>query len=125
MELLRRRKRLCVLNGTTKRDRRNLLKHGFRFETATLVFDDLHALTQRDESASEEERWITLGSVSPGTVLFVVHKSSERGNEEVIRIISARAATPRERRAYEEAKQGTKTRHRRSCGNQRRRYRPH
>lgn len=107
-----------------EKDHRNLLKHGFRFETATLVFDDLHALTQRDESTSEEERWITLGSVSPGTVLFVVHKSFERDNEEVIRIISARAATPRERKVYEEAKQGTETRHRRPRGHETRRHRP-
>jgi hypothetical protein len=79
-----------------KKDRQNLLKHGFRFETATLVFDDLHALTQRDEVASEEERWITLGSVSPGMVLFVVHKSFEREHEEAIRIISARVAAGKE-----------------------------
>jgi uncharacterized DUF497 family protein len=107
------------------KDRQNLLKHGFSFETATLVFEDLHALTQRDEAASEEERWITIGSVSPGTVLFVVHKSFEREHEEVIRVISARVATPRERRSYEEVKQGTETRHRRHRGHARRRHRPH
>jgi uncharacterized DUF497 family protein len=54
------------------------------------VFDDLFAMTQRDESSDEEERWITLGTVGLETVLFVVHKCFERHGEETIRIISAR-----------------------------------
>jgi uncharacterized DUF497 family protein len=29
------------------KNQRNLLKHGVRFETATLIFDDPYALTQR------------------------------------------------------------------------------
>jgi uncharacterized DUF497 family protein len=41
------------------RNQRNVLKHGIRFETAILVFDDPNALTERDESSEEEERWIT------------------------------------------------------------------
>ncbi|HEY3972587.1 MAG TPA: BrnT family toxin [Candidatus Sulfotelmatobacter sp.] len=81
-----------------------------------------YALTQRDESTVDEERWITLGSVGPGAVLFVVHTSFERQGEEAVRIISARAATPRERGWYEETKQGTKTRHRRPHGEERRRH---
>jgi uncharacterized DUF497 family protein len=56
-----------------EKNRQNLLKHDVRFETAALVFDDPYALTQRDERTSDEERWITLGSVGQGTVLFVVH----------------------------------------------------
>src|ERR1039457_1905406 len=80
------------------------------------------ALTQRDESTREEERWITLGSISLGVVLFVVHTCFEQDGEEIMRIISARAATPRERRGYEEAKQGTKKRHRRHRGHEGRRH---
>src|SRR5258707_2157847 len=95
------------------KNRRHLLKHDIRFETAALVFDDPYALTQLDDSPGEEERWITLGSVSQDTVLFVVHIWRERDKEEVIRVISAGAATPRERKGYEEANRGTKTRHRR------------
>jgi uncharacterized DUF497 family protein len=34
-----------------EKDRQNLLKHGVRFETAALVFDDPCALTQHDDSA--------------------------------------------------------------------------
>jgi uncharacterized DUF497 family protein len=101
------------------KNRRNLLKHDVAFETAALVFDDPGALTQRDE-IQEEERWITLGSAAPGAVLFVVH-TFFLDDEDGIRIISARAATRRERKIYEEAKQGAKTGHRRHRGQERRR----
>src|SRR5271155_334771 len=104
------------------KNKRNVLKHAVRFETAALAFDDPYALTQRDESTSEEERWITLGSVSPAAVLFVVHTWQERNEEEIVRIISARPATPRERKRYEEANQRTETRYRRHRGHERRRY---
>jgi uncharacterized DUF497 family protein len=104
------------------KNQRNLLKHAVRFETAALAFDDPYALTQRDETISEEERWITLGSVSPATLLFVVHTWRERSEEEIVRIISARPATRRERNRYEEANQRTKTRYRRHRGLERRGY---
>src|SRR5450755_2474469 len=103
-----------------EKDRQNLLKHGVRFETAALVFDDPCALTQHDDAASDDVRWITVGSASLDAVLFVVHTSLEQDGEETTRIISARAATPRERRSYEEAKQDTKTRHRHHPSHERR-----
>ena len=105
-----------------KKNQRNFLKHRVGFETAVLAFDDPYALTLRDESSDEEERWITLGSVSPGAVFFVVHTCFERDGIEAMRIISARGATPHERRSYEEAKQGAKTRYRRHFRNARRRH---
>jgi uncharacterized protein len=95
------------------KNQRNLAKHKVHFETAVLIFDDANSLTQRDETTDEEERWITLGSIAPAAVLLVVYTCFEHAGEEVIRIISARAATRHERRAYEEAKQGAKKRHRR------------
>jgi uncharacterized protein len=104
------------------KNQRNLLKHHVRFETAFLAFDDAYALTLRDESSDEEERWITLGSVSLGAVFFIVHTCFERDGVEGMRIVSARTATPHERRSYEEAKQGAKTRHRRHLRDERRRH---
>ncbi|MGA7852199.1 MAG: BrnT family toxin [Candidatus Acidiferrales bacterium] len=92
----------------------NLRKHDVRFETAVLVFDDPYALTQRDSASEQEERWITIGSVGSGTVLLVVHTIRQTDGEETICIISARAAGSHERKAYEEAHEGTKTRHRRN-----------
>ncbi len=104
------------------KNRRNLLKHRVRFETAALAFDDPYALTLRDELAGEEERWITLGAVDHGTILVVVHTCFEVEDEDVTRIISARAAESRERMTYEEAYQGAKTRHRRHRDYERRRH---
>jgi len=93
------------------KSRQNLLKHYVRFETATLVFDDPYMLLEQDLTGNDE-RWNTLGSVAPGIVLFVVHTWFEVDSEEVIRIISGRAAESRERKKYEEARQGAKARHR-------------
>jgi hypothetical protein len=109
------------LNGT-KRRIVNLLKHRISFETAVLAFDDPFALTRHDEFVTEEERWITLASVSPDAVLFIVHTGFEEDGEEGTRIISARRATPRERKTYEEAKRAAKTGYRRDFRDERRRH---
>jgi uncharacterized DUF497 family protein len=55
------------------KNQKNLVKNGIRFETAVLVFDDPHALTERDESSHDEERWITFGSIGQRAILVVVH----------------------------------------------------
>jgi uncharacterized DUF497 family protein len=114
------------LNGT-KRRIVNLLKHRISFETAVLAFDDPFALTRHDEFVTEEERWITLASVSPDAVLFIVHTGFEEDGfeedgEEGTRIISARRATPRERKTYEEAKRAAKTGYRRDFRDERGRH---
>jgi len=93
------------------KNRQNLRKHDVRFETALLVFDDPYALTQRDFTSEDEERWITVGAIGPGSVLLVVHTIYEKQGEEIIRIISARAAESHERRAYEKAHKGAEARH--------------
>jgi uncharacterized DUF497 family protein len=93
------------------KNRQNLRKHGVRFETAVLVFDDPYAITQQDLAIADEERWITVGAIGPGSILLVVHTFREKQDQEVIRIISARAAESRERKAYEETHKGTTTRH--------------
>jgi len=94
-----------------QKNRQNLHNHDVRFETAVLVFDDPYAITQRDVTFEDEERWITVGAIGPGSILLVVHTFYEEHDEEVIRVISARAAESHERRAYEEAHKGAETRH--------------
>ena len=90
------------------KNRRNLAKHRVSFETAALVFDDPHAISRRErivETAVEiEERWQTLGKIGGEVIVLVAHLwlEGEDSDEEVIRIISARKATPRERQCYEE-----------------------
>ena len=103
-----------------QKNRQNLRKHDVRFETAVLVFDDPYALTQRDFTSEDEERWITVGAIGPGSVLLVVHTFYEKQGEEIIRIISARAAESHERRAYEKAHKGAEARHPRNRRKKRR-----
>jgi uncharacterized DUF497 family protein len=84
------------MNGTLKAAS-NLHKHGVRFADAVSVFSDEFALTATDDFA-EEERFVTLGTDAFGRVLVGVY--TWRG-ERLIRIISARKATRRERTQYE------------------------
>lgn len=87
------------LDWDEAKNRRNLKKHGVDFETASLVFEDPYALAFFDCIVEEEERWQTIGAIHGLVVLLVAHTSTE----DLIRIISARKATPQERRAYEQA----------------------
>ena len=78
----------------------NLAKHGLSFELATRVWDDpLHQVLP-DRIVEGEERWHALGLVGAVMILVVVH-TYPAGNHERIRIVSARKATPHERRRYE------------------------
>ena len=77
----------------------SLLKHGVGFDEATTVFGDTLSVSGRDlEHSSGEVRFVTLGLSSHGRVLVVCH--TDRGS--VIRIITARTATRREKSIYEE-----------------------
>jgi Uncharacterized protein conserved in bacteria len=82
------------------KDRRNRSKHKVSFETARFVFDDPFAMSVQDRTVGGEERWQTLGLVGGSVVLLVAHTYVDEGDEEVIRIISARKATARERKIY-------------------------
>ncbi len=85
-----------------KKNAANKRKHGLTFEAASFVFDDPLASSRRD-SEPREERWQTIGMVGH-ILVFVVHCGPTVNNdgEEIVRIISARKANPRERRDYEE-----------------------
>lgn len=83
------------------KNRTNQAKHRVSFELATLVFDDPHALTLPNY-CEDECRWLTTGMVKTVLILTVVHTWEDRSDEEKIRIISARKATPRERQAYDD-----------------------
>ena len=81
--------------------RANLVKHGVAFEEAMSVFLDPDALQFFDDDHStEEERFILLGVSSRLRLLVVCH--CERSGGDVVRIISARKATARERNFYED-----------------------
>jgi hypothetical protein len=82
----------------TKKAAANIRDHGIEFSHAATVLDDPMAVTIED-TRHEEQRFVTIGSDILERVLVVVYTYS---GEEEIRLISARKATPRERRIYEE-----------------------
>lgn len=75
----------------------NYKKHGVKFADAVGVFEDENALTIEDEHKGED-RFITIGRDLLSRILVVVYTFRDI----VIRIISARKATARERQMYEE-----------------------
>jgi uncharacterized DUF497 family protein len=78
--------------------KRNYKKHKVSFEEAVTVFYDALSATFDDPDHSVgERRFITVGFSSHDRLLVISH--SER--REVVRIISARRATPRERKRHE------------------------
>ena len=77
----------------------NLARHGVSFEEAATIFGDPLSLTIPDPLHSDrEDRFITIGMSSRFRTIVVVH--ADRGD--TVRIISARLATKRERKNYEE-----------------------
>ncbi len=82
----------------------NRKKHGISFELAQEVFDDPLCLSGLDRVEGGEERWHTVGMAGGVVLLLVVHTLRDAAGEEIIRIISARKATRRERDFYEEGK---------------------
>ena len=83
------------------KDRANRRKHGLSFETASLVFRYPTAVSFPDPNAGEE-RWRTVGMVGNAVVMVVHTEPDLKDGVEVGRIISARKATRRERKNYEE-----------------------
>ena len=83
----------------TEKAETNLVKHGISFDEAMTVFYDPLSLTVPDPIHSDEEnRFIITGFSDKQRQLVVAH--TDRGDK--IRIISARLATPSEKRKYEQ-----------------------
>lgn len=80
----------------------NLRKHGVSFELAMHVFADPLAFSHPDRIEGGEQRWQTLGMVDGVLLLLVAHTVLDRDDGELIRIISARMATRKERHDYEQ-----------------------
>jgi len=77
----------------------NLRKHGVSFEEPRTAFADENARLKHDPDHSRrEDRFVLLGFSAKLRLLTVCH--AYRQNDEVIRLISARKATPRERKQY-------------------------
>jgi uncharacterized DUF497 family protein len=77
----------------------NERKHGVTFTEAMTVFADPLSVTGYDPAhADDEDRFLTMGLSVNGRLLVVSH--TDRGD--MVRIISARKATRRERKDYED-----------------------
>ena len=74
----------------------NYKKHVIRFADAVGVFEDENAITIEDDH-KKEDRFVTIGKDFLSRILVVVYTFRDI----VIRIISARKATARERKMYE------------------------
>ena len=90
----------CGFQWDDEENRLNKAKHKVSFETAVHVFEDPFLVEDFDEehSSEEEERWEYIGMVREVMVLFVI--ASDR--DDTRRIISARKATAKEVRKYNE-----------------------
>jgi uncharacterized DUF497 family protein len=99
-----------VFTWDDRKNRANQQKHGIGFETAILVFDDPLNVSTQDREVDGEPRWQTIGMVNGIHMLIVAHTLDldidlnrlldKADDAEVIRILSARKATRRERRIY-------------------------
>ena len=91
-----------IFTWDDKKNEENEQKHGVSFEQAQEVFYDPLHLSKLDKRFSYfEERWISIGSTSQSEIVVVANLFFDSDGEEVIRIISARIATSRERKQYE------------------------
>lgn len=78
----------------------NQRKHGVSFEEAQTALLDEYALVQEDGDSETEQLFVLLGRSTKQRLLVVVYAVwDEEAN--LIRLISARLATSRERNSYE------------------------
>ncbi|MBY0383981.1 BrnT family toxin [bacterium] len=83
------------------KNRINQKKHGVWFEEAQTVWADEYSVEFFDPEHSEgEDRFIRIGMSSRSNLLIVVF--CERDHGDIVRIISARKATDKEKKSYEE-----------------------
>ena len=84
-----------------QKERLNIQNHKVSFVDAGHVFADPWQLNLfDDEHSDDEERWIVIGMIPDSSVLLVVHTIRNFSDEQIVRIISARKATKRERETY-------------------------
>lgn len=76
----------------------NQRKHGVSFEEAATCFEDPHGAYFRNEAPSYEDRLILIAYSQGQRLLFVVHAEVGR---DAVRIVSARKASPAQRKLYE------------------------
>jgi uncharacterized DUF497 family protein len=82
---------------------KNVKKHGVSFEEAASVFyDELAKILDDPDHSHDEDRFIIIGRSQRERLIFVSHSYKEKF--EIIRIISAREGTKREKIDFENLK---------------------
>jgi uncharacterized DUF497 family protein len=79
------------------------MKHGIAFERAQLVFDDPFCVTFVERVVDGEASWHAIGVIADIVIVVVVHTYRVEESTGIVRIISARRATRREREIYAQA----------------------
>ncbi|MBI5682699.1 MAG: BrnT family toxin [Deltaproteobacteria bacterium] len=87
-----------------RKEKENVKKHTIKFTEAVEIFNDpLHISLLDTRFNYYEERWITIGAIKKGGIITVGHLYiMQHDGEDIIRIITARKATKKEIRDYEE-----------------------
>jgi hypothetical protein len=100
-----------IFEWDARKARMNHKKHGVSFEEAATIFEDEYALESTDErhSTTNELRFYKLGRSIYFRVLLCVFTLRKKAKDEetIIRIISARRASQKERAFYESANDDT------------------
>ncbi|MEX6147062.1 BrnT family toxin [Providencia hangzhouensis] len=91
-----------VFEWDSEKAKLNLAKHGISFDEASHVFNDPNHIAIQDRFENGEYRWQTIGFIECCLIVLVAHTSKLDDSGEIIRIISARKATKKERVMYEQ-----------------------
>lgn len=97
----------ALFDWDESKNRINPARHGIDFALARLASDDPFAVTMQDRDVDGEQRYQLIGAVFTRIILVAhaIRADSQPGlidEEPIIRIISARKATPGERKLYEQ-----------------------
>ncbi len=84
-----------------KKNQSNFKDHGLDFATASEVFNDPDLHLEHSRIAEGEDRWQAIGMLAGRFVILVAHAYRYNDGEIVVRLISARAASRKERKRYE------------------------
>lgn len=84
------------------KNKRNVQKHGLNFSAAATMFEQPHLVRLDTRQAYGEDRWIVVGLVGLAVCVGAFTDRVDEHGVRVVRMISARKATNRERRWYEQ-----------------------
>ena len=90
-----------IFSWSDEKNRENIKKHGLSFQEASPVFLDPYLVIRHDEahSSMKETRWKGIGVLGNNLLLAIIFVEEK---EHIIRLISARKATKKEKENYSE-----------------------